>query len=334
MDPDSWWLFTLPSLHLLTSQTSTIWLFGFVLLIVGLLSWASSAGGTAWNQLGRVPIPGPRGLPIFGTLFTLTHARPGLPHRTLAAMALARPNATRLMALTLGSTPLVVASDPTTAKEILTSPHFADRPLKQSARSLGFARAIGFAPNATYWRLLRRIASSHLFSPRRIAAHEAGRQLECAAMLLSIRNQQNLHGFVALRQHLQHAALNNIMSTVFGRRYAHHDPQLQELHHLVREGFQLLGAFNYSDYLPWLASFYDPSRINQRCAALLPRVSKFVRPIINDHRSRIRPKNSLSDDSDFVDVLLSLDGDEKLDENDMVAVLWVYTEIKYNKIKV
>ncbi|KAK7841354.1 cytochrome p450 78a7 [Quercus suber] len=43
------------------------------------------------------------------------------------------------MAFSLGSTPVVVASDPFTAKEILTSPNFADRPIKQSAKSLIFS---------------------------------------------------------------------------------------------------------------------------------------------------------------------------------------------------
>ncbi|MCL7037306.1 hypothetical protein MKW94_010973, partial [Papaver nudicaule] len=59
------------------------------------------------------------------------------------------------MAFSLGSTPVVVASDPTIAREILSSASFADRPVKQSAKNLMFTRAIGFAPNGTYWRLLR-----------------------------------------------------------------------------------------------------------------------------------------------------------------------------------
>lgn len=116
----------------------------------------------------------------------------------------------------LGSTPVVVASEPCTAREILTSPHFADRPIKQSAKSLMFSRAIGLAPNGTYWRLLRRIASSHLFAPRRVTAHEASRQLECAGMLRNIATEQQLNGRVSLRKHLQAASLNNTMGSVLG----------------------------------------------------------------------------------------------------------------------
>ncbi|XP_015890964.3 cytochrome P450 78A7 [Ziziphus jujuba] len=321
----SWWVLTLPGFlgsKIFFDLYLVFYLF-VVFLSLSFLTWVFAADGIAWKngryQKGRVSIPRSRGLPFFGSLFTLSR---GLAHRSLASMTWSRAKTTQLMALSLGSTPLVVASHPDTAKEILTSPHFADRPLKRSAKSLMFDRAIGFAPNGTYWRLLRRIASSHLFAPRRIAAHETGRQLECAEMLSSIAKEQNLNGVVCLRKHLQAASLNNIMGSVFGKRYdsIKDGEELEELKEMVREGFELLGAFNWSDYLPWLSYFYDPFRINERCSKLVPRVRKFVKGIIQEHRGCKSDK--LLDQTDFVDVLLSLDGDEKLNEDDTVAVLW------------
>ncbi|KAI4317198.1 hypothetical protein L6164_025089 [Bauhinia variegata] len=322
----NWWVFTLPAFlgsENLIGDGYALLSILLALVTMGIVTWAFAVGGIAWkngrNSRGRVSIPGPRGLPFFGSIFTLSR---GLAHRTLAAMAWSRAN-TPLMAFSLGSsTPLVVASDPNTAREILTSPHFADRPVKQSAKSLMFSRAIGFAPNGTYWRLLRRIASSHLFAPRRIIAHEPSRQLECAAMLENMEAEQNHRGTVSLRKHLQAASLNNIMASVFGKRY---DPtveseELEELRDMVNEGFELLGAFNWSDYLPWLSYIYDPFHINERCSKLVPRVRKFVQNIIREHRAVKSPE--LSDNADFLDVLLSLDGEEKLQESDMIAVLW------------
>ncbi|KAL8473712.1 hypothetical protein ACS0TY_030527 [Phlomoides rotata] len=321
----SWWVFTLPAVLGSKTVLDEYLIFSIFSLFLSLaiLTWAFSPGGTAWkngrNRVGAVPIPGPRGLPFLGSLFTLSR---GLAHRSLASIASAM-NAKHLMAFSLGHTPAVVASDVLSAKEILTSPQFADRPIKQSARSLMFSRAIGFAPNGVYWRLLRRIASSHLFSPRRIAAHEPGRQEVCAAMLRNIAHQQSANGFVTLRKHLQAASLNNIMGSVFGKRYdtVADAAELKELEEMVREGFELLGSFNWSDYLPWLSNFYDPFRIVARCEELVHRVHKFVKSIIDEHRLKIVSGN-VSDTADFVHVLLSLDGEEKLDEDDMIAVLW------------
>ena len=323
----TWWVSTLPAVVEIQNLLDSFLLFCIFMtvLLAGILTWALSPGGLAWtngrNQIGQVPIPGTRGLPFFGSLFSLSH---GLAHRTLSCMA-SKQAATKLMAFSLGSTPAVVTSDPQIAREILTSPHFANRPIKTSAKKLMFNRAIGFAPNGTYWRLLRRISLTHLFAPKRIAAHESGRQLDCAAMLCAIAIEQSSNGLVVLRKHLQAAALNNIMGTVFGKRYelTQKDDEAKELQEIVREGFDILGAFNWSDYLPWLSYFYDPSRINERCSILVPRVKKIVDQIIEEHR--INQSTKVADSSDFVDVLLTLDGDEMLNKEDMIAVLWVST---------
>ncbi|XP_061345135.1 cytochrome P450 78A7 [Gastrolobium bilobum] len=331
LDSTSWWVFTLPAIVGTQNMLNNLVLVILIALFsIGFLAWAFSrggGGGVAWrngrNQMGQVPIPGPKGLPIFGILFSLSH---GLPHRTLASMA-STLSATKLMAFSLGSTPAVITSNAHMAREILNSPHFADRPIKQSAKSLMFSRAIGFAPNNTYWRLLRKVASTHLFSPTRIAAHESGRQLDCAAMLFAVANEQSKYGLVCLRKHLQDAALNNIMGTVFGRRYSQEEcpnncNEVKELHEMVREGFELLGAFNWSDYVSWISFFYDPFRIQERCSALAPRVKKFVKQVLDEHRMQAPLINELSYASDFVDVLLSLEGDEKLQDDDMIAILW------------
>ncbi|KAH0976351.1 hypothetical protein GBA52_026070 [Prunus armeniaca] len=219
IDPISWWMFSIEAIAHLGTENLLIGFFFLAILAsflsLTLLTWAFSRGGIAWkngrNQMGRVSIPGPRGLPLFGSLFSLSH---GLPHRTLACMASSHA-ATKLMAFSLGSTP-----------------------------------------------------------------------------------------------------------AVFGKRYdvACNNAEARELHEIVREGFELLGAFNWSDYLPWLSSFYDPFRIKNRCASLVPRVRKVVVEIIEEHR--LDKFERVRDNSDFVDVLLSLDGEEKLELDDMVAVLW------------
>ncbi|KAL6996346.1 hypothetical protein U1Q18_006477 [Sarracenia purpurea var. burkii] len=74
------------------------------------------------------------------------------------------------MAFSIGFTHFVISSHPDTAKDILNISAFVDHPVQESAYELFFHRAMGFAPYGKYWRNLRRISATHLFSPKRIAS--------------------------------------------------------------------------------------------------------------------------------------------------------------------
>ncbi|KAG0449692.1 hypothetical protein HPP92_027124 [Vanilla planifolia] len=234
----NWWVFTLPALLPIAADPLLVVLsLGVALLAATLIAWAASSGGPAWphhrSRIGKGPIPGIRGFPILGSLLSLG----GLPHRTLAALSRLHKNsaASKLMSFSLGSTPAVVSSDPATARELLSHPLLSDRPVKLSARELFFSRAIGFAPSGTYWRFLRRLASSHLFSPRRLAFHSAARAADASTLLRAVAAEQSLKGAVLLRRHLQFAALNNITGTTFGVRYEDSShPEARELQEMVR----------------------------------------------------------------------------------------------------
>ncbi|WOL13130.1 Cytochrome P450 [Canna indica] len=293
-------------------------------LVTRLLHWASP-GGPAWGRYWcsrRRPwrvsyaIQGPRGLPIVGSMSLMS----GLAHRKLAAAADAIPGARRLMALSLGDTRVVVTCDPDVARDILNSSQFADRPAKESAYGLMFHRAIGFAPYGAYWRTLRRIAAIHLFSPKQISAF-AGHRAEIVAQMA-----RTLDGLtsepVQVRMILKQASLNHVMWFVFGKQYEldQVSEELKELQSMVEEGYELLGKLNWSDHLPVLAGF-NLQGVRSGCSGLVHRVHRFVTRIIDEHRVE-RGRNSQDAPRDFVDVLLSLQGPDRLSDSDMVAVLW------------
>ncbi|CAH2063165.1 unnamed protein product [Thlaspi arvense] len=314
-------LFALLSKCSLLTQTNL----AFSLLVASLACLALSVfywshpGGPAWGKyfLHRrhrtTVIPGPRGLPFVGSMSLMSNA---LAHRCIAATA-EKFGAKRLMAFSLGDTRVIVTCNPDVAKEILYSPVFADRPIKESAYSLMFNRAIGFAPYGVYWRTLRRIASNHLFSPKQIKRSETQRRVIANQIVKCLAKQSNTEGLCA-RDLIKTASLNNMMCSVFGKEYEleHEHDEVSELRGLVEEGYDLLGTLNWTDHLPWLSEF-DPQRIRSRCCSLVPKVNRFVNRIISDHRDQIHDSPS-----DFVDVLLSLDGPDKLSDPDIVAVLW------------
>ncbi|XP_061370370.1 cytochrome P450 78A3-like isoform X2 [Gastrolobium bilobum] len=284
----------------------------------------SHPGGPAWGKYyyystwrkttTNKMIPGPKGYPFIGSMNLMT----SLAHHRIAAAAKAC-RATRLMAFSLGETRAIVTCNPDVAKEILNSSVFADRPIKESAYSLMFNRAIGFAPYGVYWRTLRRIAATHLFCPKQIKASEIQRSEIATQIIHAFTNRHNNnHGSFAVRPVLKEASLNNMMWSVFGQRYKVDEANsgMEELSGLVEQGYDLLGTLNWGDHLPWLKDF-DAQKIRFACSELVPKVNRFVGSIIADHRADITQTNM-----DFVHVLLSLQGPDKLSESDMIAVLW------------
>lgn len=313
----------------LTVDTSCLLSLGIVMLLACLatafLHWRCP-GGPAWGKYRWSPkrlgtaetaIPGPRGLPFVGSLGIMS----GLAHRKLAAAAEAS-GAVRLMALSLGDTRAVVTSDPDVAREILHSAAFADRPVKESAYGLMFHRAIGFAPYGVYWRTLRRLCSGHLFGPKQISASGPQRGRIAAEMVAAFGSVEPREA-VQVRRILKRASLNNVMWSVFGREYelelGSENEEVKELRWLVEEGYDLLGKLNWSDHLPVLSGL-DLQKIRSRCSRLVPMVNRFVNRIIDEHRAG--RSNGREVVTDFVDVLLSLQGSERLSDPDMVAVLW------------
>ncbi|KAJ4713225.1 Cytochrome P450 [Melia azedarach] len=308
-------------------------LFLCLFLFVSVFSFFLAPGGLAWALYKtrvriqtRTAIPGPSGLPFLGLIFAFTGS---LTHRVLAKMAQSL-KAKPLMAFSVGFTRFVISSNPDTAKEILNSSAFADRPVKESAYELLFHRAMGFAPFGEYWRNLRRISATHLFSPKRIGTFGKFRENIGLKMVNEIRNLMEKNGSVEVRKVLHFGSLNNVMMSVFGKSYEfgenHHGDvdkdDGHELESLVREGYELLGIFNWSDHFPVL-SWLDLQGVRKRCRKLVIKVTAFVTEIIKEHKLRKLKNIRVSDDeSDFVDVLLELEEENKFTDSDMIAVLW------------
>ncbi|KAI3467703.1 hypothetical protein Pfo_024366 [Paulownia fortunei] len=275
-----------------------------------LLNLCLVPGGFAWKNYHQNPKNRLKGPNFFWHFVGFWGP---LAHRKLASMA-SSLHATRLMVISLGSMRVVISSHPETAKEILCGNAFSDRPIKESTRLLMFDRAIGFAPYGNYWRRLRRIASSHMFSPRRIASLEGFRQVIANNMIEEVCREMNERGFVELRGILQKGSLDNVLESVFG--ISDLCNKGDELGLMVKEGYELIGEFNWADYFP--LGFLDFCGVKRRCHKLAGKVSDLVSQIIKERRKG----GDFKMRNDFLSVLLSLPQEDLLSDADMVAVLW------------
>ncbi|XP_071693592.1 cytochrome P450 78A5-like [Rutidosis leptorrhynchoides] len=293
----------------------------YVVVLLSIFTFFLFPGGLAWalsKSCSKPSISGPSGFPILGLLFTFTSS---LTHIHLSKLSKSF-NATSLMSFSVGFTRFIISSEPETAKEILNSSAFADRPVKESAYELLFHRAMGFAPYGEYWRNLRRISSTYLFSPKRITTFGKFRETLGAKLVTQVTVSMNSDGYVVVKKLLHLASLNNVMITVFGKSYNDFNGNEGfELEELVSEGYELLGTFNWSDHFPIIWRF-DFQGVRKRCRDLVSKVNVFVTNIINEHREKRLNNNEVVYEGDFVDVLLDLESEHKLSDDDMIAVLW------------
>ncbi|XP_060214185.1 cytochrome P450 78A5-like [Lycium barbarum] len=282
-------------------------------LFLFLLNFWLVPGGFAWRNYNHYQnskkLHGPFSWPFLGFLPQMRSCA----HRKLATIA-SSLGSTRLMTISLGATRVIISSHPDTAKEILWGTSFSSRPVKESAKLLMFERAIGFAPYGSYWRNLRRIAANHMFSPRRISTFEGLRQLIAHNMIGEVVKEMNESGFVEVRGLLRKGSLSNILESVFGSTLG---LEGERLGLMVKEGYELVGEFNWSDYFPLgVLDFWGTKR---RCHKLAAQVNEVVGGIMKERR---REGEEVNMKNDFLSVLLSLAKEDQLNDADMVAVLW------------
>ena len=109
------------------------------------------------------PPPGPRGLPLFGSLLDLRRGA----HLAIDRMARRYGD---VCLLRLGSVPTVVISHPALLKEAFDKPELSDRWLTETMKSQNAHEGLVMAPYGQRWRQLQRFANRELLSARNVDA--------------------------------------------------------------------------------------------------------------------------------------------------------------------
>ena len=88
---------------------------------------------------------------------------------------------------------------------------------------------MGFAPFGVYWRNLRRISATHLFSPGRTTGFEMFWRTIGLKMVGEFGSLMEKKGEVKVEKVLHFGSLNNVMMSVFGRSYDFGDEWIEEV---------------------------------------------------------------------------------------------------------
>ncbi|CAL5047629.1 unnamed protein product [Urochloa decumbens] len=200
----------------------------------------ASLGARRQHHRLRLP-PGPWQLPVIGSLH---HLRGSLPHHALRDLSLRYGP---LMFLKFGEVPVVVASTPDTAKEILKTHDaiFSTRPLSLTMKVITKNGAgIVWAPYGNHWRQLRKICMVELLSVKRVQTFQPIREEKARRLVMAISTATtplvNLSKLIAV--YVADASVHAIL----GNRFKDRDTLLR----YVDEAVQLAGGSSLIDLFP------------------------------------------------------------------------------------
>ncbi|KAJ1282826.1 hypothetical protein BS78_03G081400 [Paspalum vaginatum] len=294
-----------------------------VILLLLVRRYATPAAARAREQLlRRLPSP-PRRLPIIGHL----HLVGRLPHVSLRDLA-AEHSRDGLMLLRLGAVPTLVVSSRRASQAVLrTHDHvFASRAHSPVADILFYGSTdVGFAPYGEHWRQVKKIATTHLLTNKKVRAYRHAREQEVGLVMAKIREAAAAGTPIDLSTLLNSFTNDIVCHAVSGKFFKEkgHNKLFREL---VEANSALLGGFNLEDYFPILVKLEVVKRMV--CAKALKvkkRWDELLDKLIDDHEKMLASQHG-DEESDFIDVLLSIQQEYKLTRDHIKAQLEIMFE--------
>lgn len=286
----------------------------------------AAAAAVFWcNAIGSRNLPpGPIQWPIVGSLLSVGFQ---YRHRTFAELA---KRYGPLMHLRLGASDILVISSPELAMEVLKTKdaEWSSRPLGSAGKYIGFDfHSLNFSPSGPHWRHLRKICATQLFSPGRIKAQARIRREELLRVVDHIFSASQRGEAINLRNECDSVIVNTITRMLFGNRYAQSEhpiaKEMDSFMDVVKEAMIVIGALIVSDLVPAL-DWLDLQGYDRRMKNISQKLARVFKLIIDDHRRDLENKKEcdISEESkDFVDILLSLQGQDQLSEKSLMGIM-------------
>lgn len=262
--------------------------------------------------------PGPTPLPIVGSLFQLGSK----PNESLAELA---KKYGPLMSLRLGGVLTVVASSVKTAKEVLqkNDQALSGRTVADAVRALHYHEStMAWSPATAYWRRLRMLCNTHMFTAQRLDASQGLRQQKVQQLIAYMHKNSQLGRAVNIGQAAFVTTLNLLSNAVFSMDLVDlNSDSAQEFKDTVHGIMEDAGRPNLSDYFPLLRPI-DLQGIRRRMAAHFKKLYAIFDKLI-DKRMIHRESSNYSPRNDYLDLLLDQrdDKDFKIGRQDIRALI-------------
>ncbi|GJN04198.1 hypothetical protein PR202_ga21723 [Eleusine coracana subsp. coracana] len=285
-----------------TSTTTTTTLLLYASLLAAALLYLLFVVRRGRGGGGGLPLPpGPRGLPVVGSLLSLD---PEL-HVYFARLA-ARYGP--IFSIRLGSKLGVVITSPSLARDVLRDQDlaFSSRDVPDAARSISYGggQNIVWNPVGPTWRLLRRVCVREMLSPAGLDNVHGLRAREFRATLRHLRDHGGKTVDVGAQMFL--TTMNVITGTLWGGSVGSDSERAavgREFKDLVADITEMLGAPNVSDFFPALARF-DLQGIRRKSDVLKERFNQMFARIIDKRTSN---NNDANTEADFLEYMLKLE---------------------------
>ncbi|KAJ3677085.1 hypothetical protein LUZ60_002809 [Juncus effusus] len=267
-----------------------------------------------FSQNARLP-PGPAKLPIVGNLFDLDQNR---LHVSLANLA---KSYGPIMSLKLGLTTTIVISSPEAAQDVLQTKDvfFSARSIPDAFYAYNFNnRSVLWLPSTSpLWKQLRATCSMYLFSPRFLEFTRQMREKKAQDIMQHFRRLAN-HP-VDIGPVVFAGMLNIISNLVFSEDVVDlNSESKQEFKDLITSSVHESIKPNISDLFPFLR-LLDLQGRRRGLTGYLERFYNFFDDVI-DHRVKCVNVGGKRN-NDFLDSLLKLNAESKLDRQTMKVLL-------------
>ncbi|XP_039050269.1 cytochrome P450 81Q32-like [Hibiscus syriacus] len=255
--------------------------------------------------------PSPPALPIIGHLHLLKQSA----HRTLDQLS---QKYGPVLLLQFGSREVLIVSSAPAAEECFTKNDiiFANRPQLLAGKHTNYnCTTIGLAPYGDYWRTLRRLTATELFSTSRLAMSAIIRQEEVGLLLKELfLASAKKSATVELTSKLIEVVFNMILRMIAGKRYYGKDAvdkEAEEFRDIMREVAEMNGGTMLNDFLPVL-QWVDFQGLERKMKKCFKKLDKFLQSLVEEHR--LMRKDSLGSSgasnrgtkTTLIDVMLSL----------------------------